>query len=80
MNSASASASEPVTRVKRCNMADCKKKLSLCDFACKCANIYCSLHRAAEAHKCCYDFRAEARGNLLKTMSTSVVGKKMEVI
>ena len=71
---------EATTKVRRCYMTGCKKKLSLCDFSCKCANTYCSLHRAAETHQCQFDFRQEAKDNLMKYMSTSVVGKKIESI
>jgi predicted nucleic acid binding AN1-type Zn finger protein len=65
---------------KRCAMSGCNKKLSLCDFACKCANIYCSAHRNPLTHACTFDFRAEGKERLLKVMSAAVVGKKMEVI
>jgi hypothetical protein len=41
---------------------------------------FCSLHRDPLVHKCTFDFHAEAKNNLLRTMSTAVVGKKVEVI
>lgn len=65
---------------KRCSLDSCNKKLGLCGFACKCQMEFCSLHRDPLVHKCTFDFHAEAKNNLLKTMSTAVVGKKVEVI
>ena len=65
---------------KRCSLDSCNKKLGLCGFACKCQMEFCSLHRDPLVHKCTFDFHAEAKNNLLRTMSTAVVGKKVEVI
>jgi hypothetical protein len=41
---------------------------------------FCSVHRDPLVHKCTFDFHAEAKNNLLRTMSTAVVGKKVDVI
>ena len=65
---------------KRCSLDSCNKKLGLCGFACKCQKEFCLLHRDPLLHKCTFDFHAEAKNNLLRTMSTAVVGKKVEVI
>lgn len=65
---------------KRCSLDSCNKKLGLCGFACKCQREFCSVHRDPLVHKCTFDFHAEAKNNLLRTMSTAVVGKKVEVI
>ena len=43
---------------KRCNFADCKKKLKLTDMECKCGMKYCQLHRLPEVHTCNYDHGA----------------------
>ena len=65
---------------KRCSLDSCNKKLGLCGFACKCQMEFCSVHRDPLVHKCTFDFHTEAKNNLLRTMSTAVVGKKVEVI
>ena len=65
---------------KRCQFETCSKKLPLSVFACKCEKFYCSSHRYDSEHKCTYNFQESAKQNLLKTMSTSVVAAKMEVI
>jgi hypothetical protein len=68
------------SRPKRCCFDGCKKKLGLLDFACKCGLIHCSLHRASEVHNCSYDYKAKHKDELLKTMSSPVVAKKLDVI
>jgi hypothetical protein len=71
----------PLTeKPKRCCAEECKKKLGLTDFACKCGKWHCSLHRASEAHACTYDYKSDNKTFLLKTMSTPIVSKKIEVI
>ena len=67
-------------RPKRCCQEGCKKKLGLTDFACRCGLIHCSQHRASEAHNCSYDYKAQHKEELLKTMSTAIVAKKLDII
>jgi predicted nucleic acid binding AN1-type Zn finger protein len=65
---------------KRCCQDGCKKKLMLTDFACKCGEYHCSAHRIPEAHYCSFDFKENHKENLLKTMSTAVVAKKIDTL
>ncbi len=65
---------------KRCCMEGCKKKLTLADFACKCGKKHCSAHRIPEVHGCTFDFKASQKELLLKTMSTAVIAKKVDVL
>ena len=65
---------------KRCCMEGCKKKLMLSDFPCKCGKKHCATHRAPEIHACSYDFKQSQREILLKTMSTAVIAKKVDVL
>lgn len=74
------STDEPAPRPKRCCAEGCKKKLALTDFPCKCGKIHCSTHRASEAHSCSYDYKEAAKKQLLKTMSSAVVAKKVDQI
>jgi hypothetical protein len=67
-------------RPKRCCLEGCKKKLGLTDFPCKCGKIHCTAHRASEAHACTYDYKEAGKKQLLKTMSTAVVAKKVDQI
>jgi hypothetical protein len=38
------------------------------------------MHRHSEAHGCTFDYRQLSREILLKTMSTAVVGEKLQMI
>jgi len=54
--------------VKRCNHEECKTKLGLTDFDCKCGKRFCSKHRHSEIHNCQYDYRKEAQDHLTKQL------------
>ena len=53
----------------RCNHPDCKKKLSLTDYSCKCGKTFCSKHRPAVSHNCSYDWKKCHQANLNKVLS-----------
>ena len=63
--------------VARCGGPNCKVKLLLTDYACKCANRFCSQHRQPETHACTYDFKAAGLKNLSSTL-LKVEGAKFE--
>jgi AN1-type zinc finger and ubiquitin domain-containing protein 1 len=60
---------------KRCVAADCKKKLAFSDFPCRCGPRFCVAHRAAEDHKCTYDWKNEGKKVLTTTLAGCVNGK-----
>ena len=65
----------------RCAFPECKKTLlAVITPECKCKNKYCSMHRGHMDHACTYDYRDEHAKNLLKTMSSPIVGKKIEIL
>ena len=53
----------------------CNKKLGLMPFKCKCEQLFCSAHRAAEDHKCKYDFKGEAKEWLEKNNKACITSK-----
>ena len=63
----------------KCNLEECKKKLLLTDFKCKCSNTYCSKHRLPETHMCTYDYKTSGR-NLLDKQNQPCIAKKILVI
>jgi predicted nucleic acid binding AN1-type Zn finger protein len=65
---------------KRCQFPDCKQKLGLTAFACKCEKYFCVKHRLSEAHACSFNYFKEHQENLLKLMSSPVIGQKVETI
>ncbi len=64
---------------KRCPFNDCKKRLLLTDFACKCGITYCASHRADTSHNCSFDWAKENTDKLTKNLQL-VNGKKIETI
>lgn len=50
---------KPVSKT-RCQV--CRKKVGLTGFKCKCSPdaVFCGTHRYAEAHECCFDYKAAA--------------------
>lgn len=67
-------------RPTRCEMSSCRKKLSLTDFPCRCKHFYCLTHRDPSAHICSINYFEEHKRELLRTMSSAVVGMKVETI
>jgi hypothetical protein len=63
-------------KAARCTHADCRVKLGLLGFDCKCGAKYCSKHRYPEAHDCDYDYR-EAGTDLLKKQLASCTADKL---
>ena len=64
----------------RCALDGCNKKITLVDYACKCANTYCRGHRVPETHNCTYDFREEHKKQLLMYMERPIIAKKIEIL
>jgi hypothetical protein len=69
----------PVKVIKRCPFKDCKKKLVLTDYSCKCGIVYCSAHRNDTVHDCPFDWKSENHDKLNKNMPL-VNGKKFDTI
>lgn len=70
---------QPVKPPKRCMGSECKVRLGLTAFACRCGGYYCGAHRADDAHACGYDYRAEQRMYLSSQM-VKMEAKKIDVI
>ncbi len=74
--------SEPprTVNVQRCMFDGCRRKLGLLPFHCRCEMDFCGHHRAAEVHNCTFDYRTEAKKELLKFMSSPIVSAKVGII
>jgi hypothetical protein len=71
---------QPEKTPKRCQCVDCKVKLGVVPFSCRCGKYFCGAHRMAEEHNCTFDYRANAKKELLKYMSSPIVGEKVGII
>jgi hypothetical protein len=48
----------------RCNLIDCKAKVGLLGFDCRCGYTFCSKHRYTDVHFCTYDHKTRDKNNL----------------
>ena len=60
----------------RCMKQDCKRKLPLTAFTCRCNLLFCDLHRASNEHGCTYDYYTENKKMMEKNLSSIVYTKK----
>lgn len=58
---------------------NCKRKVGLLGFRCRCDFVFCSKHRYAEEHGCTYNYK-EAQKEKLSADNVKVVGSKIERI
>lgn len=59
----------------RCDQAECRTKLGLLGFDCKCTGKYCGKHRYPDQHDCAYNHRAESVSTLKKNLVSCVSDK-----
>ncbi|PNH07324.1 Zinc finger A20 and AN1 domain-containing stress-associated protein 9 [Tetrabaena socialis] len=57
--SGSGSGDAPKTRC-----LECKKKVGLTGFKCKCGGLFCGQHRYAESHTCAFDYKGAGKEKL----------------
>ncbi|KAJ6813734.1 zinc finger A20 and AN1 domain-containing stress-associated protein 8-like [Iris pallida] len=61
----------------RCSF--CNKKVGLTGFKCRCGDLFCSLHRYSDEHRCVFDYRGQGRDAIAKA-NPIVKADKMEKI
>ncbi|XP_075498808.1 zinc finger A20 and AN1 domain-containing stress-associated protein 11-like [Primulina tabacum] len=52
--------------VSRCSGSDCRKRVGLMGFRCRCGEVFCWEHRYSDRHDCCYDYKAAGREAIAK--------------
>jgi predicted nucleic acid binding AN1-type Zn finger protein len=62
----------------KCSFPECKVRVLLVTPECKCGHKFCGAHRGHMDHACSFDYKKEHAQQLLKTMSTAIIGKKIE--
>jgi len=60
----------------RCMKQECKRKLPLTAFACRCNLLFCDLHRPSNEHCCTYDYYNENKKKMEINLSSIVYTKK----
>ena len=60
---------------KICEFEDCKRKLGILGFTCRCNKTFCAKHRLHFDHKCTHNFVKDNQDNLTKVLNKVVVDK-----
>ncbi|XP_078070691.1 AN1-type zinc finger protein 5-like isoform X2 [Mustelus asterias] len=71
--------SPEVSRPKKNRCFQCRKKVGLTGFDCRCGNLFCGLHRYSDKHNCPYDYKAEAAMKIRKE-NPIIVAEKIQRI
>lgn len=58
--------------------AQCKKKLGVLEYKCKCDKIFCITHLHAESHSCTFNYKEEGEALLKKQLNTGKLVDKIE--
>lgn len=58
----------------------CKKKLGVMEYKCKCEKLFCIAHLQAEEHNCKYNYKKEGQELLKKQMEIGRLAIKVEKI
>ncbi len=58
---------------------NCKKKVGLTGFECRCGFVFCGAHRYPDQHACTFDFKSHDKA-ILEKLNPKVVGKKVDTI
>tara|TARA_Y100000590_G_C15708901_1_gene1009626 strand:+ start:2429 stop:2683 length:255 start_codon:yes stop_codon:yes gene_type:complete len=66
------------TKIPKKKCYECKCKLKLIVFTCKCGHIFCQKHLGAHSHNCTYDYKNEKKEKIEK--ENPKLGQKFETI
>jgi len=58
---------------------ECKRKVGLLGFHCKCDYTFCGKHRYAEEHKCSFDYMSQQQARLAKENPMVAHGKVSKI-
>ena len=67
-------------KAPRCEFSECRRKLGVVIFDFRGGHQYCVQPRSAEQHACSFDYKQEAKKELLKYMSSPIVNQKVLII
>lgn len=68
---------KPKAKKNRC--FQCRKKVGLAGFDCRCGNVFCCVHRYSDLHNCTFDYKADAAEKIRKE-NPVVAGEKIKKI
>jgi len=68
---------KPILQTDTSRCWECKKKVGLLGYTCKCRYVFCATHRYSDKHNCTFDYRGNQQEDLEKKLE-KVVDTKME--
>merc|ERR1712147_181305 len=54
---------------------DCKKKMGLTGFSCRCGGLFCAVHRYTDKHECGFDYKAMGEKEISEANPVIVAAK-----
>ena len=54
----------------------CLKKNIICEFKCKCNNVFCNIHKYPEEHNCSYDYKNEGKRKLKMDLEKTIIKRQ----
>ncbi|XP_059218502.1 AN1-type zinc finger protein 5 isoform X2 [Stomoxys calcitrans] len=67
------------SKKKKNRCSECRKKVGLTGFLCRCGGLYCAVHRYSDKHNCTFDYR-EHGAQEIRRNNPVVVGEKIQKI
>jgi hypothetical protein len=64
---------------KKNRCLNCKKKVGLTGFTCRCGGLFCSIHRYSDKHECTFDYK-ELGAEEIRKSNPVVVASKVQKI
>lgn len=64
---------------KKNRCAECRKKVGLTGFQCRCGGLFCAVHRYSDKHECTFNYR-EHGAQEIRRNNPVVVGEKIQKI
>ncbi|XP_037951938.1 AN1-type zinc finger protein 6 [Teleopsis dalmanni] len=67
------------SKKKKNRCAECRKKVGLTGFECRCGGLFCAVHRYSDKHDCTFNYR-EHGAQEIRRNNPVVVGEKIQKI
>jgi AN1-type zinc finger protein 5/6 len=58
---------------------NCKKKIKMINYECRCKNTFCIKCRLPENHNCSFDFKTDGKNNLSKKLIKVTTTKIIQI-
>jgi len=73
-NSSALEVKLPTTKLPRCELKSCNKKIGYTGYPCHCGHTFCATHRFAKEHNCTHDYKNTEREQLAKKNGRTGLG------